>query len=219
MSSQKVCAENFPRAGNSHRPSGCQVDNNAAIRPWRGKAASPRPVRPAGPLVAAMMARTELAMFACVHGPISAARGPAVNMIIASSSGARRASTRLDRRLPRRPGEPTKGLPVAPPTVTAIRPPRQARFLQGAGPSPSTSTHPHPRPRFARADRRRVNAGSSAPRSAPRRDAANKPTTNSALLPAAARPGPRAQATVLQSARPGRQPPDQLAVADRYASE
>lgn len=34
MSSQKVCAENFPRAGNSTVPPDASVDNSAAIRPW-----------------------------------------------------------------------------------------------------------------------------------------------------------------------------------------
>lgn len=34
MSSQKVCAENFPRAGNASLPPDASVDSSAATRPW-----------------------------------------------------------------------------------------------------------------------------------------------------------------------------------------
>ena len=150
MSSQNVCAENFPRAGNNTVPPDARVDSNAAISPWPWYSGITATVASCGPSwYPAMMARTELAMLSCVHGTILGNPVvPPVNMIMASSwrspSGDELlgfgsvASVQVDREL-------TSTGRASRPTVTATG--HHGTAGSALSPGPCTVDEHHPRAR------------------------------------------------------------------------
>ncbi len=165
------------------------------------------------------MARTELAMFACVHGTIFGMPGGAAGehdhrVVVPEPVGCRR---RLDSVLPRRPGGPTKGC-------------RRARR------SPRSATRPIPLPATVggsrTVDEHRTRARDLASH-ALIADGQRRIQRNRDQLRARRRqqgddefgvaaepqrdPVPRAQTTALQLPGQVVNQPHQLAVADRYA--
>lgn len=134
-----------------------------------------------------MMARTELAMFACVQGTIFGRPVvPPVNIIMASSGrspsgvevagfGSVAASRWTDK-------VPPEG-PLSPPTFTVSGHHRVVGSALSCGPSASISTTRAPAAWLRTRCSVMGSAGSSGTTTRSARDAASKATTNSALLP------------------------------------